>query len=70
MRPAAFHLCYALDDAPFVASTIMKTISRILILGFIVGVIYFATLGRDDLYRFLNAAQDVIQTIANNYLKK
>ena len=41
-----------------------------MILGVIAVVIYFVTIGRDDFYRLLDATQGVIQTIADNYLKK
>ena len=48
----------------------MKTLLRLMLLGVIVLVIYFATIGRDDFYSLLDAIQGVIQTIADNYLKK
>ena len=41
-----------------------------MVLGVIALVIYFASIGRDDLYRVLDFAQELIQVIANNYLKK
>lgn len=48
----------------------MKTVFRIIVLGLIACLIYFATIGRDDFYRLLDAAQGLIQLIADNYLKK
>ena len=48
----------------------MKTLLRILVLAAIACVIYFATLGRNDFYRLLDAVSGIIQMIADNYLKK
>jgi hypothetical protein len=48
----------------------MKTLVRILVLAAIACVIYFATLGRNDFYRLLDAVSGIIQMIADNYLKK
>lgn len=48
----------------------MKTLMKLLLVIAILGAIYFGTIGRDDLYRFISAAQDVIQSFASNYTKK
>ena len=48
----------------------MKTVWRLLIIGVIALAIYFATIGRDDFYYLLDVANDLIQLIANNYMKK
>ena len=48
----------------------MKTLSRLIIIGLIALVIYFATIGRDVFYSFLDFAMGLIQLIADNYLKK
>ena len=48
----------------------MKTVMRLLFVAGIIGVIYFATIGRNDFYRILDAAMEVIQLIAENYHKK
>ena len=48
----------------------MKTITRIVLLAVIVGVIYFATIGRDQFYDLLDFFYDIINAIAAGYLKK
>ncbi len=48
----------------------MKTLFRIALLAAIGLAIYFATIGRSDFYRLLDAFSDAIQVIGNNYLKK
>ncbi len=48
----------------------MKTITRIVLLAAIVGVIYFATIGRDQFYDLLDFFYDIINAIAAGYLKK
>ncbi|HKR59976.1 MAG TPA: hypothetical protein VJS64_09575 [Pyrinomonadaceae bacterium] len=48
----------------------MKTLWRLIIVGIIALVIYFATIGRDDFYSVLDLVQNLIQLIADNYLKK
>lgn len=48
----------------------MNTLWRLMVLGVIVIIIYFATIGRDDFYRLLDAIQAIFQVIADNYLKK
>ena len=48
----------------------MKTFMRIVILAAIVAAIYFATIGSKDFYRMLDFFSDMIQAIADNYLKK
>lgn len=48
----------------------MKTIFRILLLAVIASVIYFATIGRDDFYSLLYIFEELIQLVADNYLKK
>jgi hypothetical protein len=48
----------------------MKILWRLIVLGFIVLVIYFASIGRDDFYDLLDFLQNLFQLIANNYLKK
>jgi hypothetical protein len=48
----------------------MKTLTRVLIVGLIVCVIYFSTIGTRDFYRLLDTLYDVFTAIGNNYLKK
>jgi len=48
----------------------MKTVTRIVIVALIAGVIYFATIGRDQFYDLLDLFYDFIQAIAGGYLKK
>ena len=48
----------------------MKTLTRIVLLGAIICVIYFSTLGTKDFYRLLAMINEVFETIGNNYLKK
>ena len=48
----------------------MKTLRRILFVVALGGVIYFATIGRRDFFRLLDVFYDLIQVIADNYLKK
>jgi hypothetical protein len=48
----------------------MKTVTRILIVALIAGVIYFATIGRDQFYDLLDFFYDFIAAIAAGYLKK
>ena len=48
----------------------MKTVSRILLVLAIIGAIYLATIGRNDLFRIIDAIYDVIQAFAANYTKK
>jgi hypothetical protein len=48
----------------------MKIVSRILLVLAIIGAIYFATIGRNDLFRIIDTIYDVIQAFAANYTKK
>lgn len=48
----------------------MKTVTRILIVAAIAGVIYFATIGRNQFYDLLDFFSDLISAIAGGYLKK
>ena len=48
----------------------MKTMWRLIIVGLIALVIYFASIGRDDFYSLLNFLENFFQLIADNYLKK
>ena len=48
----------------------MKTLTRILVVAAIAGVIYFATIGRDQFYDLLDFFSDLISAIASGYLKK
>ncbi|HSE20357.1 MAG TPA: hypothetical protein VLB68_01830 [Pyrinomonadaceae bacterium] len=48
----------------------MKTFSRLLLIVAVLAIIYLATIGRDDLYRILDAINDVIQAFAANYQRK
>jgi hypothetical protein len=48
----------------------MKSILKILLIVAVVAAIYFITIGRNDLYRFIDAAGDVIQSFADNYRRK
>lgn len=48
----------------------MKTVTRIVIVAAIAGVIYFATIGRNQFYDLLDFFYDFIQAIAGGYLKK
>ena len=48
----------------------MKTVTRIVFVAAIVGVIYFATIGRDQFYDVLDVLYDFVQALAGGYLKK
>jgi len=48
----------------------VKTITRIVLVAAIAGVIYFATIGRDHFYDLLDFFYDIINAIAAGYLKK
>jgi hypothetical protein len=48
----------------------MKKFTRIVLLAALVGVIYFATMGSEQFHSLLDFFSDLIQTIADNYLKK
>ena len=48
----------------------MKTLTRIVVVALLVGVVYFATVGRNQFYSLLDTVSDVFETIGNNYLKK
>ena len=48
----------------------MKTVTRIVFVAAIVGVIYFATIGRDQFYDLLDFFYEFIAAIAGGYLKK
>lgn len=48
----------------------MKTLFRFVFVGVLLLAIYFATIGRGEFYRLLDAVSDVIETIGNNYTKK
>jgi hypothetical protein len=48
----------------------MKTITRIVIVAAIAGIIYFSTIGRDQFYALLDFFNEIIQAIAAGYLKK
>lgn len=48
----------------------MKTVSRIVLVAAVVVAIYFATIGRAQFYDLIEFLSDLIQIIADNYLKK
>lgn len=48
----------------------MKTLTRIVLVIAIVGVIYFATIGSNQFHQLLDFFSDLLQVIADNYLKK
>ena len=48
----------------------MKTITRIVIVAVLAGVIYFATIGRDQFYDLLDFFYEIVQAVAAGYLKK
>jgi len=48
----------------------MKTATRIVLLAAIAAVIYFATIGSNQFHQLLDFFSDLIQVIADNYLKK
>lgn len=48
----------------------MKTLFRLVFVAVLLLAIYFATIGRSEFYRLLDAVSDVIQAIGNNYMKK
>lgn len=48
----------------------MKTLTRIVVVAAIAGVIYFATIGREQFYDLLDFFYDIIAAIAAGYLKK
>lgn len=48
----------------------MKTLTRIVVVAAIAAAIYFSTIGRDQFYALLDFFNEIIQAIANGYLKK
>ncbi|HWF87976.1 MAG TPA: hypothetical protein VE980_18880 [Pyrinomonadaceae bacterium] len=48
----------------------MKTLMRIVVVVLVIGVIYFATIGRDQFYDVLDVLYDFVQALAGGYLKK
>ncbi len=48
----------------------MKTVLKILLVAVIISSVYFATIGKDDFYSLLYMLEEVIQVVAENYLKK
>jgi hypothetical protein len=48
----------------------MKTIMRLVFVAAIIGVIYFATIGRDQFYDLLDFFYEILGAIAGGYLKK
>ena len=48
----------------------MKALTRLVVIALIAGVIYFATIGRDQFYDLLDMFYDFIAAIAGGYLKK
>jgi len=48
----------------------MKTLMRIVVVVLVIGVIYFATIGRDQFYDLLDFFSEFISAIAGGYLKK
>jgi len=48
----------------------MKTLMRIVVVILVIGVIYFATIGRDQFYDVLDVLYDFVQALAGGYLKK
>jgi len=50
--------------------SLMKTVTRIVIVAAIAAAIYFATIGRSQFYDLLDFFNEIIQAIASGYLKK
>ena len=48
----------------------MKTLSKFLLVLCLGAVIYFATIGRSELYELMDMVSAAIQAIAQNYTKK
>ena len=48
----------------------METLMRIVVVILVIGVIYFATIGRDQFYDVLDVLYDFVQALAGGYLKK
>ena len=48
----------------------MKTLGRIVLIAAIACAIYFFTIGNKQFYQIINLISDLIQTFADNYLKK
>jgi hypothetical protein len=48
----------------------MKTLTRIVVVAAVLGVIYFATIGSNQFYRLLDFFSDLLQVIGDNYLRK
>ena len=48
----------------------MKTLTRIVVVAVILAVIYFATIGSEQFRSLLDFFSDLLQVIADNYLKK
>ncbi len=48
----------------------MKTVGRIVLIAAIVCAIYFATIGREEFNSLIDFFSDLLQVIADNYLRK
>ena len=48
----------------------MKALTRLVVIALIAGVIYFATIGRDQFYDLLDFFYEMIAAIGAGYLKK
>jgi len=48
----------------------MKTLTRIVVVAVILAAIYFATIGSEQFHHLLDFFSDLLQVIADNYLKK
>jgi len=48
----------------------MKTLGRIVVVLAIVCAIYFATIGSNQFYQLADFLSELLQVIADNYLKK
>jgi hypothetical protein len=48
----------------------MKTVTRIVLVAVVAGVLYFATIGNKQFYELLTFFSDVIQAFADNYIRK
>jgi hypothetical protein len=50
--------------------TLMKTVTRIVVVAAIVCALYFSTIGRDQFYALVDFFYEIINAIAAGYLKK
>lgn len=48
----------------------MKTLTRIVAVVLVAGLVYFVTVGNNQFYRMIDTVTGVFESIAKNYLRK